>query len=100
MTNPEFDRYSASYEELLRDPLRDRFARNAGFFHTRKRDLIRDYFQRTGLETRNLNYLDVGCGKGELISLLSNDFARVAGCDPSAGMLASIRSAEVRVQTH
>ena len=45
MSQPEFDRYSASYEELLKDSIRDRFiGGGAGFFHLRKRDLIRQHF--------------------------------------------------------
>jgi SAM-dependent methyltransferase len=100
---PEFDRHSESYEELLRDPIRDRFSPGGTeFFHVRKRDLIRDYFRRRGIDTRKLAYLDLGCGKGELLSLLRNDFAGIGGCDPSAGMLAAGELAgngiETRVQ--
>ncbi len=86
--NPEFDRLSADYDELLRDPIRDRVRGAASeFFHLRKRDLIRGYLNRRGAAARSLSYLDVGCGKGELLTLLREDFAEVAGCDPSAGML-------------
>jgi SAM-dependent methyltransferase len=85
---PEFDSLSASYDDLLRDPIRDRFQGGAsGFFHTRKRDLIRDYFRQRKSCTHELSFLDVGCGKGELLTLLREDFALVSGCDPSAGML-------------
>ncbi|MFZ0590558.1 MAG: class I SAM-dependent methyltransferase [Bryobacteraceae bacterium] len=100
---PEFDGYSGSYEDLLKDPIRDRFTGEASeFFHVRKRDLIRDYFRSRSVETRKLRYLDLGCGKGELIRLLQNDFAQVSGCDPSAGMMAAgglkDRGIETRVQ--
>jgi SAM-dependent methyltransferase len=68
----------------------------------RNRDLIRDYFHRKGTKTTGLSYLDVGCGKGELLSLLQGDFVCVAGCDPSAGMLGAdgsqAKSFETRVQ--
>jgi SAM-dependent methyltransferase len=84
---PEFDQFSDAYRDLLKDPLRDRFASGAEFFHVRKRDLIRDFFRRRQLDTKQMSYLDLGCGKGELVSLLRNDFAYVAGCDPSSGML-------------
>ena len=94
----EFDRFAGSYEELIRDPLRDAFAGNSDFFQTRKRDVIRNYFSRRGREMRELHYLDMGCGKGELMSLLASDFARVAGCDPSRAMLEAARNLEVRVQ--
>jgi len=99
MSRTEFDRYSATYEELLKDPIRDRFAgARSEFFHIRKRDLIRDYFRRCSVDTRQLEYLDIGCGKGELISLLREDFAHVAGCDPSPGMLGSAKDVDTRVQ--
>jgi SAM-dependent methyltransferase len=98
MSKPEFDNYAATYEELLKDPIRDGFAGNPAFFHQRKRDLIRDYFHRAAIDTRRLSYLDVGCGKGELLSLLAADFARVAGCDPSGGMLEAVEGVNVRVQ--
>src|ERR1035437_5778167 len=100
---PEFDHYSDSYEQLLNDPIRDRFGSGGSeFFHLRKRDLIRAYFQRRRTDTSKLAYLDLGCGKGELASLLRNDFSRVAGCDPSEGMLRAgglaSKGIEARVQ--
>ncbi len=98
MSRPEFDNYATTYEELLKDPIRDSFAGSAAFFHLRKRDLIRDYFRRAAADTRQLSYLDVGCGKGELLSLLAGDFGRVAGCDPSAAMMDAIHGVETRVQ--
>src|ERR1035437_5842782 len=100
---PEFDHFSGSYDRLLNDPIRDRFSPGgAEFFHLRKRDLIRDYFRRRRTDTGKLAYLDLGCGKGELVSLLRNDFARVAVCDPSEGMLRAgelvSKGIETRVQ--
>ena len=98
MSRPEFDNFAATYDELLKDPIRDGFAGNPAFFHLRKRDLIRDYFKRNAVDTKRLSYLDVGCGKGELMSLLAPDFARVAGCDPSGGMLEAVHGVDARVQ--
>ena len=99
MSQPEFDRYSGSYEDLLKDPIRDRFAGSGSeFFHVRKRDLIREHFSRLGVDSRAMRYLDIGCGKGELLSLLRDDFREVAGCDPSPGMLSSSQGVETRVQ--
>src|ERR1035438_5885481 len=68
------------------------------FFHLRKRDLIREYFRTRSVDTRGLRYLDIGCGKGELLSLLRDDFHQVVGCDPSPAMLSSIQGVEARVQ--
>jgi SAM-dependent methyltransferase len=70
----------------------------AEFFHLRKRDLIREHFSAEGVDTRALRYLDIGCGKCELLSLLRDDFRQVAGCDPSPGMLSSSQDLETRVQ--
>jgi SAM-dependent methyltransferase len=100
MRSPEFDRFSSSYDDLLKDPLRDRFSGSDSlFFHQRKSDLIRRFFRRRKLDTSRLSYLDVGCGKGELVTLLRGDFARTAGCDVSTGMMTAIDAVETRVQT-
>jgi ubiquinone/menaquinone biosynthesis C-methylase UbiE len=98
-----FDRLSSSYEELLRDPIRDRFTgQESMFFHRRKADLIRRFFQRRSTATSGLRYLDVGCGKGELLRLLQPAFQQAAGCDVSAGMMhgmtQKIAGIETRVQ--
>lgn len=96
---PEFDPLASDYEELLRDPIRDRFTGEESiFFHRRKAELIRRFFRRQGLSCSNLRYLDVGCGKGELLHLLQSDFKQAAGCDVSSGMMKEIAGIETRVQ--
>jgi SAM-dependent methyltransferase len=98
-SKPEFDQFSGAYGELLEDPLRQRFNGGAGAaFHVRKRDLIRDFFKRQRVATRKLRWLDVGCGKGELLTLLRDDFGEVCGCDPSAGMLEGAKGIQTYVQ--
>ena len=100
MNQPEFDRYSASYLDLLKDPVRDFFAgKEPGFFQTRKRDLIRDYFRNKRIDPTGHDFLDIGCGKGELLSLLSHDFASCAGCDPSPAMIRSTQGFDLQVQS-
>ncbi len=95
----EFDQYSDGYNELLKDPVRDRFmGDDSQFFHLRKRDLIREYFRQKKIATREMAYLDLGCGKGELAGLLAGDFGRVCGCDPSEGMLQCAAGIETHVQ--
>ena len=85
---PEFDTLSQGYEELLKDPLRDRFTGGTQeFFHVRKRDLILEFLRHKRVDPSQLSFLDVGCGKGELLTLLRADFRQVSGCDLSAGML-------------
>jgi len=96
---PRFDQLASSYDQLLRDPIRDRFSGHESlFFHIRKRDLIRAFFQRRRTATAGLRYLDVGCGRGELLDLLRLDFGQVAGCDVSADMMRNISGIETRVQ--
>ncbi len=96
---PEFDTFSDSYEDLLKDPVRDRFTGGSSeFFHTRKRDLLRAWFARECVDTSVMTYLDLGCGKGELAGLLRADFAKVCGCDPSEGMLKAAKGIETKVQ--
>ncbi len=85
----EFDQFAAAYDQLLDDPIRTRFCNDGGrFFHSRKRDLILGFLRRQGLDGCALDYLDVGCGRAELLKLLQGDFKSVAGCDPSSEMLA------------
>lgn len=83
----EFDRYAADYEELLRDPIRDRFAVSSDFFHRRKWDVLSEFLRRHAFTTHQARWLDVGCGKQELLRLGRHAFAEVAGCDPSDEML-------------
>lgn len=99
MTEPRFDRLSSDYEELLRDPIRARFTgQESMFFHRRKAELIRRFFRCRSVNTSNLRYLDVGCGKGELLGLLRSEFKQPAGCDVSASMMRQIAGIETRVQ--
>ncbi len=95
---PEFDRYASEYEKMLADPIRDGFVANPDFFHRRKWILIEDFFRRRGQNTSALRWLDVGCGKGDLLRFGQSHFAGVAGCDPSAGMMASVSGVPVSRQ--
>src|SRR5436190_24218199 len=87
MRPTRFDELSSSYEDLLRDPFRDRFTgQDSAFFHRSKNALIRRFFQRRNIDTSGLCHLDAGCGKGELLSMLRADFKHSAGCDVSVEM--------------
>ncbi|MBI4874850.1 MAG: class I SAM-dependent methyltransferase [Acidobacteria bacterium] len=83
----EFDSIAGVYDDLLRDPLRDRFAGPGQFFHLRKWLLLREFLLRRGIDPRSRRLLDAGCGRGEFLRLAAGDFAAVAGCDPSREML-------------
>jgi len=95
----EFNEYASQYDEFLKDPIRDRFAAGAEFFHRRKLLLIQEYLKSQGLNPKQLAWLDVGCGRGELLALGNAVFGRVAGCDVSQEMMASCGGFETRVQT-
>jgi SAM-dependent methyltransferase len=94
----EFDGYAQQYEALLKDPIRDRFARNSEFFHLRKWFLLRKLLQGQRRCASQLAWLDVGCGKGELLRCGLGQFAAVAGCDPSEEMLRECRDLPVQLQ--
>ncbi len=96
---PEFDRYASSYAELLDDPLRSRFARDPLHFHRRKWLLIERLLRGAGVAAAALRWLDVGCGRGELLELAGKSFLQATGCDPSAGMLPAGASVKAYQQT-
>jgi SAM-dependent methyltransferase len=97
-SEPEFDRYAKNYEELLRDPVRDGFVQSTEFFHRRKWLLIEDFIRRKLLSADKMAWLDVGCGKGELLSLGRSKFHLAVGCDPSIEMFRTAKDIEVHHQ--
>src|SRR5262249_47034247 len=94
----EFDQYAGEYANLLKDPIRDRFASHSRFFHEVKWALIQDFCARAHWATPQATWLDVGCGTGDLSRLGAASFKQVAGCEPSAGMLGQCVDLEVRRQ--
>jgi len=97
-SNAEFDRYAETYNDLLRDPVRDRFVQTREFYHRRKWGLITDFLQRRNLAMDALQWLDVGCGKGELLNYGRPHFRRVVGCDPSIEMARNTNGIEIHLQ--
>ena len=95
----EFDRFAEQYDELLKDPLRDRFASDSRFFVKRKLEVLLEFARASGLDTRRATWLDVGCGKGQLLRDGRSYFARAMGCDVSAAMIAACQDLEVVAQT-
>jgi len=94
----EFDRYAKEYDALLRDPVRDAFAQTSEFFHRRKWILIEDFFERQALSLREFEWLDVGCGRGELLKLGASRFKHVTGCDLSLEMVRNLGGIDVHLQ--
>ena len=95
---PEFDEYAPSYVELLDDPLRNRFAQDPRHFHHRKWLLIEKLLKNACVTLKTQRWLDVGCGRGELLQLAGSHFAQAVGCDPSAGMLSTDSSFRMHEQ--
>lgn len=95
---PDFNAYAAGYDELLRDPIREKFAATNRFFVARKLQVIRGFYKKFGVDTRKLDWLDAGCGQGDLLRMARSDFKSAAGCDPSEGMLQSCPDLQVRHQ--
>ncbi|MCO6456393.1 MAG: class I SAM-dependent methyltransferase [Pirellulaceae bacterium] len=99
MSTTEFDQYADQYEQLVHDPIRNRFARGSEFFALRKWHLLRDYLRRRKRDAAQMAWLDVGCGTGTLLKLAGSAFASARGCDPSEKMLEACQGLDVRVQT-
>jgi SAM-dependent methyltransferase len=97
-TKAEFDEYASDYDGLLRDPLRDGFVDNREFYHRRKWLLILNFLRKRGIDLSKTEWLDVGCGKCELLGYGSDHFGRVVGCDPSREMVRNAGKIEVRLQ--
>jgi SAM-dependent methyltransferase len=94
----EFDRYASHYQELLQDPLRDRFLQgDADFFARRKWALLQEYMQRTGRRPEKLSWLDLGCGQGDLLRYGSGRFEKLRGCDVSQEMIEACAGVETRL---
>ena len=94
----EFDQYAPSYRELLDDPLRNLFTRDPLHFHRRKWLLIQRLLRLAGVKSETKRWLDVGCGRGELLEMAGSSFAEALGCDLSPGMLPCSSRFEVRPQ--
>lgn len=95
---PEFDRYAASYSDLLADPMRSHFAADPLYFHRKKIELIQLLLAREGKNPAQMKWLDVGCGQGDLLRLGQSLFATAMGCDPAATMLPAGNEVAVRLQ--
>jgi SAM-dependent methyltransferase len=94
----EFDDYASNYDGLLRDPMRDGFVDNPEFYHRRKWLLILNFLRNHRIDVSKTEWLDVGCGKGELLGYGRAQFGRVAGCDPSREMVRNAEKIEVHLQ--
>jgi len=97
----EFDQYAGDYENLVTEPVRTRFGGGTSdFFHARKMELLLKFLRKQGRDPSRTSWLDLGCGRGDLLDLGAADFTERAGCDPSEEMLSSVRPGlEIRRQS-
>lgn len=92
-----FDRYAPNYDDLLKDPLRDRFAGGSEFFIRQKcriveRRLLRHFGRRP------LRVLDAGCGQGTALAMMDGTI-HAFGSDISWPMLTdAVRRGPVTLQ--
>jgi SAM-dependent methyltransferase len=92
-----FDRFAGNYDELLQDPLRDRFAGGSAFFIAQKCRVVARRLRRLN-RTRPLRVLDAGCGQGVAFAFFGPDI-KVFGSDISHPMLLdAVRRGAVTVQ--
>ena len=97
---PQFDDLAGNYDELLGDPLRDRFAADSAFFIEQKCRVVLKRLRALAAvigEPRPMRVLDAGCGQGSAFQFLTPE-ACVFGCDVSAEMLR--RAADKRPVVH
>jgi SAM-dependent methyltransferase len=95
--NAEFDSFADNYEELLSDPIRDRFAKSSEYFHRCKLNALLRYLKKEDKDPQSLTWLDLGCGRGDLLHLGSSKFRAAYGCDVSPASL-KYCNVPVRVQ--
>jgi len=82
-----FDEFAGKYDDLLKDPLRDKFAGGSAFFIQQKCRIVARRLERLRREAgRPLRVLDAGCGQGTAFPFIGSD-TRVFGSDISMPML-------------
>jgi SAM-dependent methyltransferase len=93
-----FDDFAGNYAELIKDPIRDAFTASSDFFFERKIQVVRAFFRNAGIQPESLDWLDIGCGQGDMLRAGLPFFKSAAGCDPSEGMLECCAGLNVRTQ--
>ncbi len=92
-----FDKYANNYDDLLKDPLRDKFAGGSEFFIRQKCRIVERRL-RQGFGQRPLRVLDAGCGQGTALTMMDPSI-HVIGSDISWPMLTdAVRRGPVTLQ--
>ena len=91
-----FDEFAGNYDDLLHDPLRDRFAGGSEFFIRQKCRIVDRRLRQLNGGARRV--LDAGCGQGTAFAFFERD-THVFGSDISYPMLRdAVRRGPVTVQ--
>lgn len=85
-----FDRYDKSFGAVVQSSI-DFSGLPHSFFTAAKADALRELIASRLHGRRDLHLLDVGCGVGELHSLVRDMFGRICGADVSAASIAQAR---------
>lgn len=93
-----FDDYAGNYAELLKDPIREKFTASSRFFFERKIQVIRGFFRKARVQSEALDWLDIGCGQGDMLRAGLPFFKSATGCDPSKRMLEACAGLQVCAQ--
>ncbi|MBI4054529.1 MAG: class I SAM-dependent methyltransferase [Elusimicrobia bacterium] len=88
MAPADFDEASSHYEEMVDEAVAALGGESSDYYLRLKADEIVRHLRRLGKDPAEREALDVGCGTGRIVELLSESFRRVQGVEPSAGMLA------------
>jgi SAM-dependent methyltransferase len=96
--SPEFDRYAADYEELVRRSIRFIGQEQSFFVEARSRHLLELARRRLG-DPGRVRALDVGCGGGLAHPHLSA-LGRLEGADVSEAMIEVARERNPQVRYH
>jgi SAM-dependent methyltransferase len=86
---------ASEYQNLLYDPFRECFAPGSQFFVKRKVDMLLEFAAGEEMEISQLTWLDVGCGKGDLLRMAQPYFGRAIGCDISRAMISDCHDLNV-----
>lgn len=69
------------------------------FSFERTVEIIRGFFRRARIGTEKLDWLDLGCGRGDLLNAGRQYFKSAAGCDSSNETLKLCKNLDVRPQS-
>jgi ubiquinone/menaquinone biosynthesis C-methylase UbiE len=95
-TEPEFDKFSASYSEDISGAL-EVFGKEHDFFVRNKADILLPAFTEISTDTSGLRVLDVGCGVGLVHRYIEGVLGELHGTDVSGESIVEAQKQNPRV---